>query len=521
MSSPKKSFYLTTPIYYVNDAPHIGHAYTTVAGDVLTRWHRQKGESVWFLTGTDEHGQKVLNTANSNNVKPQDWCDRLVESAWKPTWQHLNIANDDFIRTTEPRHMERVQRFLSGLKDQGHIYSGKYEGPYCIGCEEFKLPGDLDEGKCKIHGRPVEMVSEENWFFRLSAFVPQLLQHYKDHPEACEPTSARNEVIAFLEGGVQDLSISRSTFDWGIPVPWDTKQVIYVWFDALLNYATAVGLGDAPGTEGGEKFAQTWPADVQLVGKDILRFHAVIWPAMLMAAGLPVPGKVFAHGWLLVGGEKMSKSKLTGIAPSDITDHFGVDAFRYYFLRAIPFGTDGSFSWEDMSARYTSELANDFGNLASRLIAMIEKYCEGEIPAVAHDEALSAALIATVATADSAISALDFQGGINSIMEFCKRVNGYVTEQAPWVLAKDPANKIALDKVLYNTAESIRALAVLLHPIMPATTQILWQSIGANETMGDISKQKVSDIAKWGQLPAGSKVIKGAVLFPRLEEKVL
>jgi methionyl-tRNA synthetase len=521
MSSPKKSFYLTTPIYYVNDAPHIGHAYTTVAGDVLTRWHRQKGESVWFLTGTDEHGQKVLNTANSNNVKPQDWCDRLVESAWKPTWQHLNIANDDFIRTTEPRHMERVQRFLSGLKDQGHIYSGKYEGPYCIGCEEFKLPGDLDEGKCKIHGRPVEMVSEENWFFRLSAFVPQLLQHYKDHPEACEPTSARNEVIAFLEGGVQDLSISRSTFDWGIPVPWDTKQVIYVWFDALLNYATAVGLGDAPGTEGGEKFAQTWPADVQLVGKDILRFHAVIWPAMLMAAGLPVPGKVFAHGWLLVGGEKMSKSKLTGIAPSDITDHFGVDAFRYYFLRAIPFGTDGSFSWEDMSARYTSELANDFGNLASRLIAMIEKYCDGVIPAVAHDEALSAALIATVATADSAISALDFQGGINSIMEFCKRVNGYVTEQAPWVLAKDPANKIALDKVLYNTAESIRALAVLLHPIMPATTQILWQSIGANETMGDISKQKVTDIAKWGQLPAGSKVIKGAVLFPRLEEKVL
>ena len=521
MSSPKKSFYLTTPIYYVNDAPHIGHAYTTVAGDVLTRWHRQKGESVWFLTGTDEHGQKVLNTANSNNVKPQDWCDRLVESAWKPTWQHLNIANDDFIRTTEPRHMERVQRFLSGLKDQGHIYSGKYEGPYCIGCEEFKLPGDLDEGKCKIHGRPVEMVSEENWFFRLSAFVPQLLQHYKDHPEACEPTSARNEVIAFLEGGVQDLSISRSTFDWGIPVPWDTKQVIYVWFDALLNYATAVGLGDAPGTEGGEKFAQTWPADVQLVGKDILRFHAVIWPAMLMAAGLPVPGKVFAHGWLLVGGEKMSKSKLTGIAPSDITDHFGVDAFRYYFLRAIPFGTDGSFSWEDMSARYTSELANDFGNLASRLIAMIEKYCEGEIPAVAHDEDLSAALIATVATADSAISALDFQGGINSIMEFCKRVNGYVTEQAPWVLAKDPANKIALDQVLYNTAESIRALAVLLHPIMPATTQILWQSIGANETIGDISKQKVSDIAKWGQLPAGSKVTKGAVLFPRLEEKVL
>ena len=372
MSAESKSFYLTTPIYYVNDAPHIGHAYTTVAGDVLTRWHRQRGESVWFLTGTDEHGQKVLNTATANGTSPQEWCDNLVESAWKPVWKSLNIANDDFIRTTEPRHMERVQRFLSGLKDQGHIYAGKYEGPYCIGCEEFKLPGDLLEGGlCPTHSTPCEIVSEENWFFRLSAFVPALLERYKSDPSACEPASARNEVISFLEGEVQDLSISRSSFDWGIPVPWDTKQVIYVWFDALLNYATAVGLGDEAGTAGALKFAETWPADVHLVGKDILRFHAVIWPAMLMAAELPLPNKVFAHGWLLVGGEKMSKSKLTGIAPSDITNHFGVDAFRYYFLRAIPFGSDGSFSWEDMSARYTSELANDFGNLASRLIAMV------------------------------------------------------------------------------------------------------------------------------------------------------
>ena len=521
MSADSKSFYLTTPIYYVNDAPHIGHAYTTVAGDVLTRWHRQRGESVWFLTGTDEHGQKVMNTAISNGVSPQEWCDQLVESAWKPNWRLLNIAYDDFIRTTEPRHMERVQRFLSGLKERGHIYAGKYEGPYCIGCEEFKLPGDLEDGKCKIHGLPIEMVSEENWFFRLSGFVPQLLQHYKDHPEACEPASARNEVISFLEGEVQDLSISRSSFDWGIPVPWDTKQVIYVWFDALLNYATAVGLGDAPDSEGGRKFAQTWPADVHLVGKDILRFHAVIWPAMLMAAELPVPKKVFAHGWLLVGGEKMSKSKLTGIAPKDITDHFGVDAFRYYFLRAIPFGSDGSFSWEDMSARYTSELANDFGNLASRLIAMIEKYCDGVIPAVAHDDGLSAALQVAVFNADAAITTLDFQGGITSIMEFCKRVNGYVTEQAPWVLAKDPTKKIELDKVLYNTADSIRALAVLLHPIMPSTTEILWKNLGAFDSLGDISLQEVSDVSKWGTLPPGSRITKGAVLFPLLEEKAV
>ncbi|MEI8067064.1 MAG: methionine--tRNA ligase [Actinomycetes bacterium] len=517
--SATKDFYLTTPIYYVNDAPHIGHAYTTVAGDVLTRWHRQKGEGVWFLTGTDEHGQKVMNTAEKNGSTPQAWCDRLVEEEWKPNWHHLNIANDDFIRTTEERHMVRVQKFLQGLKDQGFIYSAKYEGPYCIGCEEFKLPGDLVNNACPVHSIPVEMVSEENWFFKLSAFVPQLIERYRNHPETCEPASARNEVLSFLEGGVTDLSISRSTFDWGIPVPWDTKQVIYVWFDALLNYATAVGLGDDPDSEGGKKFAKTWPADVHLVGKDILRFHAVIWPAMLMAAGIDVPKKIFAHGWLLVGGEKMSKSKLTGIAPRDITDHFGVDAFRYYFLRAIPFGTDGSFSWEDMGARYTSELANDFGNLASRLAAMIEKYCDGLIPAPTQSSTLAPTLAATVTSADAAICALDFQGGINAIMEFCKRVNGYVTENEPWSIAKDDSRKAELDDVLYNTAESLRALAVLLHPIMPETSEKLWLSLGADISIGEISAQKISDIANWGQLPEGSAVTKGAVLFPRLEEK--
>jgi len=518
-----KSFYLTTPIYYVNDAPHIGHAYTTVAGDVLTRWHRQRGESVWFLTGTDEHGQKVMRTAEQNSVAPQAWVDRLVQEAWKPNWTALNIANDDFIRTTEARHTERVQKFLQSLKDAGHIYAGKYEGPYCVGCEEFKLPGDLIDADgqklCPIHSKPVELVNENNWFFRLSAFVEPLLEHYRNNPDACQPESARNEVVSFLEGGVSDLSISRSTFDWGIPVPWDTDQVVYVWFDALLNYATAVGLTDAPDTEGGKKFAQTWPADVHLVGKDILRFHAVIWPAMLMAAGLAVPKKVFAHGWLLVGGEKMSKSKLTGIAPSDITDHFGVDAFRYYFLRAIPFGSDGSFSWEDMSARYTSELANDFGNLASRLAAMIEKYCEGKVPAVATDAGLSAALKATVEKADAAMVALDFQGGINAVMDFCKKVNGYVTEKEPWILAKDAANKAALEEVLYNTAESLRALAVLLHPVMPATTEILWESLGANATIGSLADQQISKVAQWGQLPEGTIVTKTPVLFPRLETK--
>ena len=518
MSDTNKSFYLTTPIYYVNDAPHIGHAYTTVAGDLLTRWHRQRGESVWFLTGTDEHGQKVMRTAETNNTAPQQWCDRLVEQEWKPVWKHLEIANDDFIRTTEVRHTQRVQKFLQGLMEQGYIYEGKYEGPYCVGCEEFKLPGDLLEGNCKIHSKPVEMLSETNWFFKLSEFAAPLLEHYKKNPESCQPESARNEVISFLEGGVSDLSVSRSTFDWGVIVPWDEKQVVYVWFDALLNYATAVGLTDDPSSDGGKFFEKTWPADVHLVGKDILRFHAVIWPAMLMAAKLALPRKVFAHGWLLVGGEKMSKSKLTGIAPSDITDHFGVDAFRYYFMRAIPFGSDGSFSWEDMAARYTSELANDFGNLASRLAAMVEKYCDGILPNPAKDEVLASSLSKTVESADKAIVALDFQGGINAIMDFCKAVNGYVTIQQPWVVAKDESKKSELDAILYNTAESLRALAILLHPVMPLSTSKLWSYLGAEGSLGPIGSQKISDVAKWGQLKGGSKIIKGDILFPRLPD---
>jgi methionyl-tRNA synthetase len=513
-----KTFYVTTPIYYVNDAPHIGHAYTTVAGDVLTRWHRLRGDDVFYLTGTDEHGQKILRTAEANQSEPAQWCDRLVESAWKPLWRELNIANDDFIRTTQPRHTERVQRFLQSLMDKGYIYEGKYEGLYCIGCEEFKLEGDLVEGNCKIHSKPVERLSETNYFFKLSDFVKPLLEHYRKNPEACAPESARNEVISFLEGGVQDLSISRSTFSWGIPVPWDTSQVVYVWFDALLNYATAIGLGEPSDTQLGKMFAKTWPADVHLVGRDILRFHAVIWPAMLMAAGLEVPKKVFAHGWLLVGGEKMSKSKLTGIAPSQITSHFGLDAFRYYFLRAIPFGSDGSFSWEDMSARYTSELANDFGNLASRAAAMIEKYCGGKVPEVDRDENLATALAQTVKVADDAFGRLDFQSGILASMDFCKRINGYLTEQEPWAIAKDPNRMVDVAKILYNTAESLRALAILLYPVMPSSCEKLWISIGGKD-LGELSSQRLDRVAHWGQLKPGSVVTKGQALFPRLEEK--
>ena len=435
-----KAYYVTTPIYYVNDAPHIGHAYTTVAGDMLTRWHRQRGEAVWYLTGTDEHGQKVLEAATRQGVSAQAWTDRMVETAWRPVLKTIDVANDDFIRTTEKRHTERVQEFWSRLNDAGQVYHGSYEGPYCVSCEEYKLPSELIEGEgelagqklCAIHHRPVEMLAEENYFFRLSDYAEKLLAHYDANPEFIGPPSARNEVVSFVKQGLQDLSISRSTFDWGIPLPWDDKHVLYVWIDALLNYVTAVGYGADP-----EKFFSTWPADVHLVGKDILRFHAVIWPAMLMAAGLPLPRKVFANGWLLVGGEKMSKTKLTGIPPSQIIDVFGSDAFRYYFMRAIPFGTDGSFSWEDMAARYKAELSDQLGNLASRLTSMVGRYRDGWLPAPVDEPLLAESLAGAVRDAEAAIDRIDLQGAITSVMEFVRTVNNYVTENEPWQLAKD------------------------------------------------------------------------------------
>jgi methionyl-tRNA synthetase len=523
-SKSDKAFYLTTPIYYVNDAPHIGHAYTTVAGDVMTRWHRLAGEKVWFLTGTDEHGQKVLRTAQANNVAPQTWADNLVRDAWLPVLQTIDAANDDFIRTTQDRHTTRVQTFLTKLKDLGFIYEGSYEGPYCVGCEEFKLPGDLLSGEgdtqlCPIHSKPVELVSETNWFFKLSAFTERLISHYEKNPKAIRPESAYNEVMSFLRSGLQDLSISRSTFDWGIKVPWDDSQVVYVWFDALLNYATAVGLGDDPTSAGGQKFVDTWPADVHLVGKDILRFHAVIWPAMLMAGSLDLPGCVFAHGWLLVGGEKMSKSKLTGISPESIVNLIGSDAFRYYFMRAIIFGQDGSFSWEDLHARYTSELANGLGNLASRVQAMVGKYFDGKLPAAgAHTPAetlIVELLEKTVATTDKAIREFDFQTGIVSVKEFIDAVNLYVTEQEPWVVAKDEKNNERLGTILYTICEALRAIAVLYQPIMPKSMDLLWSQIGAVES-GLV--QSLNEVGRWGQLKAGVTITKGETMFPRIEE---
>jgi len=518
-------FYVTTPIFYPSDVPHIGHGYTEVAADVLARWHRQAGDDTWMLTGTDEHGQKMLRTAAAGGMTPKEWADRLVESSWLPLLDTLNIANDDFIRTTQERHEEGAKAFLQKLHDTGFIYTGDYEGYYCVGCEEYKQPSELVEGTgpfegqqvCAIHSRPVELLHERNYFFRMSEFQQRLLDLYEERPDFVQPESARNEVIAFVKGGLDDLSISRSTFDWGIQVPWDPEHVVYVWFDALLNYATAVGYARDE-----EQFARRWPA-VHIVGKDILRFHAVIWPAMLMAAGVEPPKHVYAHGWLLVGGEKMSKSKLTGIAPNQITDVFGSDAFRYYFLRAISFGQDGSFSWEDLSARYQAELANGFGNLASRVVAMLTRYFDGVLPApgapTEHDLLIQETVAAAATNADDAIERFAIHEAIAAVWTIVEELNGYITLQEPWVLAKDPAQRERLATVLYTAADGLRALAVLLSPVLPTATGKLWAALGAEPSLGALADQPIRSAGAWNVLPVGSQFSALEALFPRIEQE--
>lgn len=518
------SFFIATPIFYVNDVPHIGHAYTEVAADVLARWMRQSGKDAWLLTGTDEHGQKILRTAIANGVEPQAWADQLVERAWLPLLDTLNIANDDFIRTTETRHKEAVKKFLTLLHDRGFIYQGEYEGFYCVGCEEYKQSADLLDGGdefpgarvCHIHGRPVEVLKENNYFFTLSKFQDQLLDLFSSQPDFIQPDSVRNEIVAFVNRGLDDLSISRSTFEWGIDIPWDSSHVTYVWFEALLNYITATGWASDE-----ETFARRWPA-VQLVGKDIARFHAVIWPAMLMAAGLQPPQRVFAHGWLLVGGEKMSKSKLTGIAPSDITDVFGSDAFRYYFMRAITFGQDGSFSWEDLSARYEAELANGWGNLSSRVIAMMSRYFDGVVPsdlgeASAADEVIHRVIEAAAAEANKSMADFAINNAISRIWTIVDELNGYLTEQEPWALAKDDANRGRLARVLYTAADGLRASAILLSPIMPEASQKLWDALGGEAALGVLTDQLLTEAGAHSQLPPGVSTAALAPLFPRIE----
>ncbi len=527
--SSAKSFYVTTPIFYVNDAPHIGHAYTEVACDVLARWHRQRGENSFLLTGTDEHGEKILRTAVANQASPKEWADKLVSEAWLPLLETIDISNQDFIRTTEKRHEVNVQRFLQKLYDTGFIYRGSYEGNYCVGCEEYKTEADLIDGTgdfagqlvCAIHTRPVEKLQETNYFFKLSEFQQPLLDHYAANPTFVQPESARNEVVSFVRRGLEDLSISRSKekFDWGIDIPWDDSHITYVWFDALLNYITAIGYGE-DSAEAKTQFESLWPATVQVVGKDILRFHAVIWPAMLMAAELPLPEHVFGHGWLLVGGEKMSKSKLTGIAPHQITDTFGSDAFRYYFMKAISFGQDGSFSWEDLSARYQAELANGFGNLASRVIAMLGRYFDGAMPTPADytdaDLAVQAVAKKAIADAEAAIEQVAIHEAIAAVWTLVDELNNYITVQEPWVLAKSDDTRDRLATVLYTAAEGLRVLAVALAPVTPKATQKLWASLGES-SLGSLESQKLGEAANWGQLKPGAAVTALEGLFPRIE----
>ncbi|CAB4867593.1 MAG: methionine--tRNA ligase [Actinobacteria bacterium] len=522
--SSAENYFITTPIFYVNDVPHIGHAYTEVAADVLARWNRQNGKNAWLLTGTDEHGQKILRTSTANGVTPKEWADKLVADAWLPLLDTITIQNDDFIRTTDERHEVAVSKFLQKLKDDGFVYSGEYEGFYCVGCEEYKQPGDLLDGGdefpgekvCAIHTRPIETLKESNYFFRMSDFQQKLLDLYESQPDFIQPESVRNEIISFVKRGLDDLSISRATFDWGVKIPWDDSHVVYVWFDALLNYISATGWGADD-----DEFAQRWPA-IHIVGKDIARFHAVIWPAMLMAAGLQPPRRVFGHGWLLVGGEKMSKSKLTGIAPHQITDVFGADAFRYYFMSAINFGQDGSFSWEDLAARYQAELANGFGNLASRVIAMVNRYCDDVVPAATELNDADAVIVDTVAsafeTANRAIDRLAIHDAINSVWTIVDALNLYITEQEPWVLAKDDANRDRLHTVLYTAVEGLRAIAAGLSPVMPTATQKLWDALGLGEALGALTDQHLSRAGQWGIAPAGIRVSSLDSLFPRIEE---
>jgi methionyl-tRNA synthetase len=503
-------FYVTTPIYYVNDVPHIGHAYTTVAADAAARYHRLKGDPTHFLTGTDEHGQKVEQAARQHGMDPQGWTDAMVPR-WRAVWERLRISNDDFIRTTEERHRRRVQDFLQHLYDAGEIYAGAYEGPYCVACEQFYPEAELMDGACPIHGRPVERLREENYFFRLSRHAAWLLEeYYARRPPPVRPEARLNEVVAHVREGLKDVSVSRPSLSWGIPLPWDPSHVVYVWIDALQNYITALGYPD------GELFKTFWPG-VHLIGKDILRFHAVIWPALLHAAGEEPPQLVFAHGWLLVKGEKMSKTKLTGIHPDELLATFGADAYRYYFLREIAFGQDGSFSWESMLERYTADLANGLGNLASRVLAMLERYAGGVVPAPggapAEAEALERTARAAIPAYARAMDAFAFHEALDAAFSIVREANGFLVATEPWVLARDAGRRRELEGVLWSTAEALRVLAILLSPVMPDASERLWRQLGIPEPLAEARL----DDAAWGGLRPGTRVARGEPLFPRIE----
>jgi methionyl-tRNA synthetase len=496
-------FYVTTPIYYVNDAPHIGHAYTTVTADALARWHRLIGDDVYFLTGTDEHGLKIQRAAEANGVTPTEWADRTVER-FRDAWKLLAISNDDFIRTTEPRHYRAVQELLQRVHDNGYIHKGTYEGLYCVACEAYYTPEELVDGNCPIHGRPVEHLSEENYFFELSRFTDRLLDWYEQHPDFVRPEGKRNEALGFIRGGLQDFSISRTSITWGVPIPWDPAHVTYVWYDALINYATAVGFGSDE-----ERFAAWWPHAHHLIGKDILRFHCVYWPAMLLAAGLEPPAQVSVHGFLLVGGEKMSKTRLNQIAPADLVEEFGVDGFRYHFLRDVPFGPDGDFSYERMVDRYNADLANNLGNLLARVATVVAKKCGGTGPAPRSDSPLAAVAADAYETAARAWEDVQPSIALEATWRLVRETNAHLEAHEPW--KADPGPEV--DAVLGDALEALRIVAVLASPAVPAACGEVWRRIGLP---GSPEEQRLPAAAAWGGYPGGLPVEKGAPLFPRI-----
>jgi methionyl-tRNA synthetase len=474
------SFYVTTPIYYVNAAPHLGHAYSTIAADVMARHMRQRGEDVFFLTGTDEHGEPVALAAEKLGLTPQELVDRNAPR-FVDLMPRLNVSNDFFIRTTDPEHKTKVQEVLSRIRDNGHVYEGVYEGWYCPRCADFKTEAEAGEDHlCPIHRIPLIREKEDNYFFRLSAFQDDLLRLYDEQPDFVMPRHRYNEARSFIESGLQDVSLSRSTLTWGVPVPWDPKHVFYVWFDALLNYYTALSYAK-PGEDLTERF---WPAQFHIIGKDILKFHTVFWPAMLMAAGLPLPEHVFVHGFLLMrddSGEehKMSKSLGNVLDPFVVMDEFGTDALRYYCMREVSFGHDGSVSAAGFAARYESELANDLGNLASRTIAMVRRYREGTVPGAELDAELAAEIDGAAPEVCALLDRADLSSALEAIWQRVRRLNRYVEEQAPWTLAKDPERAAELDRVLASLAEALRVVAVLLHPWLPESSDKLLGALGA------------------------------------------